>query len=382
MNNIIYNLIRPHYRDLKGYVSAGMEVTKDDSKTFMNANENPYELPGLEGYNRYPQPQPKLLAETYAYTYGVKADQIVMTRGADEAIAILNKLFCEPNKDSVLICPPTFGMYGVNANAMPANLVEVPLKKQHGTFNLDKAAIIKAAYNPQNSIKLIYICSPNNPTGTSFEHAEIQEICSETEGQAIVILDETYAEFSESGSMAGMLESLPNLIILRTLSKSYAFAGMRMGCFLSSDPEFVEFVKAKGLDAYPLPCAGVEAALHVLSPEISATAKENIRTILDERNRVRTELEKSDKIEHIYPSDANFLLLEMDNAAEFIKFAAENNVILRDFSDKPHTENCIRISIGTPEQNDLALKLLNAFVMPDEAENSEPQKTAHGNKVR
>ena len=248
MNNALKNLLRSHYQDLQGYVSAGMEAGKDESHIFMNANENPYELPGLEGFNRYPEPQPVALANAYAKAYNVKPDQIMMTRGADEAIVILTKLFCEPHKDAVVICPPTFGMYGVNANATPAELIEVPLLTGHGTFRLDKEGIIKAAYNPQHSVKLVYICSPNNPTAGSFDHDDIAEIINELEGQCIVILDETYAEFSKAGSMTGELENHPNLIILRTLSKSYSMAGMRMGCFISADTEFVALAKAKAME--------------------------------------------------------------------------------------------------------------------------------------
>lgn len=168
MNPALKNLLRPHYIDLQGYVSAGMESDKSAEKIFLNANENPYELPGLEGFNRYPEPQPKSLAAAYANAYGVKPDQIVMTRGADEAIVILTKLFCEPHKDAVLTCPPTFGMYGVDAKAMPADVLEVPLRKTDGTFTLDQKAIVNATFTPGQNIKLIYICSPNNPTGTSF----------------------------------------------------------------------------------------------------------------------------------------------------------------------------------------------------------------------
>lgn len=366
MNKALYNLIRPHYRTLQGYVSAGMEMAKSAEKIFLNANENPFELPGLEGFNRYPAPQPPELAEAYARAYGVDADQIVMTRGADEAIVILTKLFCEPagedqKGDSVLICPPTFGMYGVNANAMPANLLEVPLLKEEGSFRLDKRGIIKAATNPANRVKLIYICSPNNPTATSFSHEDIAEICEAVEDFSVVILDETYAEFSAQGSMADDLESTPNLIILRTLSKSYAFAGMRMGSFLCGDRDFVALVKSKCLDAYPLPLLSIEAAFHVLSPEISAIAKDNIKKLLAERDRLREELEASPQVTHVFPSDANFLLVEMKDAKGFHKFCADNNVILRDFSSKPGTENCLRISAGTPEQNDLLLELLKKF---------------------
>ncbi|MCB1720492.1 MAG: aminotransferase class I/II-fold pyridoxal phosphate-dependent enzyme, partial [Alphaproteobacteria bacterium] len=204
-------------------------------------------------------------------------------------------------------------------------------------------------------------CSPNNPTGTSFPHDQIAEICREVEGQAVVILDETYAEFSSQGSMTARLADHPNLIILRTLSKSYSMAGMRMGCFISGDTNFIALVKAKALDAYPLPQASVEAALHALSGDIRPIAKANIEKLIAERERLIPLLSGNPLVRHIYPSDANFLLIEMEKAGEFIKFATQNNVVIRDFSTKPYTEDCIRLSIGTPEQNNLVLKLLNDF---------------------
>ena len=362
MNETLKNLLRPHYRDLKGYVSAGMESDKTAEKIFLNANENPFELPGLEGFNRYPEPQPKALAKAYAKAYDVEPEQIVMTRGADEAIVILTKLFCEPHKDGVLICPPTFGMYGVNAHAMPAKLIEVPLIREDKTFRLDKDTIIEKAKD--EAVKLVYLCSPNNPTANSFDKTGILEIIEALKNEAVVILDETYAEFSKQVSLTTELENHPNLIILRTLSKSYSMAGMRMGCFLNADEDFIALAKSKAIDAYPLPVAGVEAALHVLSSDIQKQAQANIKTLLAERDRMAEALKASNKIEYVFESDANFILVEMQGAADFIAHAAKHNVILRDFSSKPGTENCIRISIGTPEQNDLVLKLLNEFETP------------------
>lgn len=361
MNDVIYKLLRAHFKTLEGYVSAGMEMAKDDSLLFLNANENPYALPGLEGLNRYPQPQPPALAEALARAYGVEGDQIVITRGADEAIAVLTRLFCEPNADQILISSPTFGIYAVDARTMPAGVVDVPLRKEGGTYSLDKEGIIKAASAPDAKIKLVYICSPNNPTGTPFSHDDIAEIADALEGHALVVLDETYAEFSENGSMVEDLESTPNLIILRTLSKSYAFAGMRLGCFISGDRDFVALVKQKALETYPIPVMTIEAAFHVLSPEIQEIAKDNIRKILEERTRVQGLLQKSPQVTHIYPSDANFLLVEMKDAHGFYEYAKKNGVILRDFSAKAGTENCLRISIGTPEQNDIWLNLLSDF---------------------
>jgi len=357
MNKALKNLIRKHYIDLEGYVSAGMEAGKDKRNVFMNANENPFELPGLEGWNRYPEPQPPALLDAYAKAYDVRPEQIIMTRGADEAIVILTKLFCEPHEDGILICPPTFGMYQVDASAMPANVIEVPLIKQDGTFTLNENGMIAAS----DKAKMIFICSPNNPTGTSFDHDVIARIAKAVEGKSAIILDETYAEFSEQDSFTGRLGEHPNVIILRTLSKSYSMAGMRMGCFISGDTDFTALIRAKCLDAYPLPRASIAAALHVLSDEIRPLAMENIKTLLTERDRLREGFEASPLVRYIYPSDANFLLIEMERAKEFIDFCKAQNIILRDFSSKPMTEGCIRISPGLPEDNDKLLMLLNRF---------------------
>lgn len=361
MRDALFDFIREHYKTLQGYSSAGMEAGKDESKIYLNANENPYPLPGLEGLNRYPEPQPLPLLEAFAQNYGVDNTQVAITRGADEALVLLTKIFCEPHTDQILINTPTFGMYAVDAKEAPCGVVEVPLVKENGTFELNKDEIIKQAADPEQKIKLVFLCSPNNPTANSFAHETIIDICEAVEGHAVVILDETYAEFSELGSMVEDLDSTPNLIILRTLSKSYAFAGMRVGSILCGDEDFITLVKTKAMDAYPLPRLSIEAAFHVLSPEIKEIAKENIDKILAERKRMETQLTTSDQITHIYPSDANFLLVEMKDAKGFCDFAAKNNVIIRDFSSKAETQNCLRLSIGTPEENDIVLALLEKF---------------------
>ena len=360
MNDALAGLIRDHYLTLQGYVSAGMETVKDDKKVFMNANENPFELPGLEGRNRYPQPQPAALLEGYAKLYSVKPENIVATRGADEAIVVLTDLFCEPHTDSIVVCPPTFGMYTRDASAMPAGIVEVPLlKTDNGGYRLDTENIIRAG--KKEGAKLIFLCSPNNPTATSFELVTMIRICKELEGDAIVIVDETYIEFATQASMTAYLPELPNLIILRTLSKSYALAGMRMGCFISGDKDFIAFVRAKCLDAYPVPAASLDAALTVLKPANLKLAEQNRKKLLAERDRIRKAFEACELVRHISPSDANFLLIEMEDAKAFVAYCAKNNVILRDFSDKKLTENCIRISPGLPAENDRLLKLLTNF---------------------
>lgn len=359
MNPSLKNLIRRHYIDLQGYVSAGMEVKKNDSTIFMNANENPFSLPGLEGFNRYPQPQPEKLLAGYAALYGVTPDQIVATRGADEAIVVLCKLFCEPHEDAIVIHSPTFGMYPVDARALPADVIDVPLLKKDGTFSLDVDGIISAAKKPET--KLVFLCNPNNPTATSFPHAAIEKICHETEGHAVVLLDETYAEFSAQGDFVARMKNHPNLIILRTLSKSYSMAGMRMGCLLCNDTGFINLVRSKCLDAYPLPHASIDAALTVMSPELQKIAHANIKTLLAEKDRLCAAFAASPHTVHVYPSDTNFFLVEIKNAKGFLDHCAAHKIILRDFSTKPGTENCLRISTGTKEQNDQLIKLLSGF---------------------
>ncbi len=361
MNEQLKKLIRPHYQDLSGYVSAGMLGAKSNEKIYLNANENPYSLPGLKGMNRYPEPQPAELLEAYAEAYGVQPGQVLATRGADESIKLLTRVFCEPHKDSVLIHPPTFGIYKVDAHSMPAEVVEVPLLEEAGTFHLDTEKIIETAKSKK--AKIVYICSPNNPTGGAFDHEDILTICRELEDTSAIILDEAYVEFSDQGSLSEKLEEHPNLIILRTLSKAYSLAGVRMGVTLCADEDFIAFMKEKVSEIYPLPRPSVTAALRALSKESKEDFQKNIKAILAERERLTEALRTSRLIKKVYHSDSNFLLVKLDKdmVQEFVGFMAENDMILRDFSDKPETQGCIRITVGSPEQNDYLLNLMKRF---------------------
>jgi histidinol-phosphate aminotransferase len=250
-------------------------------------------------------------------------------------------------------------MYPVDARAMPAGVIEVPLVKKDGTYALDIDGIIAAAKRPE--AKLVFICNPNNPTATPFPNAEIEKICRETKNHAAIILDETYSEFSKQDSLAAKLGAYPNLIILRTLSKSYSMAGMRMGSILCADQEFIRLARTKALDAYPLPRASISAALAVLSAALQTQARKNIALLLSERDRLIEAFKKSPLTVHVYPSDANFFLVELKDAEGFLDYCAVQHVILRDFSKKQLTENCLRISVGTSEQNDILISLLEKF---------------------
>lgn len=354
--------MRPHYRQMEGYISAGMQEAKNDTKIFLNANENPYELPGLEGANRYPEPQPPKLLAQMADLYGVQPDNITITRGADEGIALLFKLFCDPEQDDILINPPTFGVYKVYAGGMPAKRVlAVPLKKENGSFALDIDGIKAALDAPDHAIKMIFLTNPNNPTGTLFDEADILEVINLAAGRAVVVLDETYAEFAKTSSLTHKLTEFDHLIILRTLSKSFSLAGMRVGAILTGVPELTSALRTKVMEVYPIPVASVNAALHVFQPEIMAIARENIDKLLAERERVTALLHTQKGIRFVYPSAANFLLVEMDDATGFCAYAHKNNVIIRDFSSSPETRNCIRLSIGTPEQNNIVIELMGSY---------------------
>jgi histidinol-phosphate aminotransferase len=359
---MILDLIRPHLKDMEGYSSAGMEAGKDASKLFLNANENPYELPGLEGFNRYPEPQPPKLVQAMAQFYGVDKEGLIVTRGADEGIAILTRLFVEPGKDSILINPPTFGVYKTYANVSGGDdVISVPLLKEEGTFKLDVAGIKKALNNKNKTIKMIYITNPNNPTGNCFEGDDILDVIKAAKDKAAVILDETYAEFKPDQSLTSRLKDFPNLIILRTLSKSFALAGMRLGAILSGQKDLMDTIRTKVMEVYPIPVASVKAGLHVLSDDIMSIAQGNIQKLIDERKRMEAFLKGIKGVRHVYPSDANFLLVEMDRANDFHAYAQDRKVILRNFANKPDTKNCLRISIGMPDHNDLVMTMIKDF---------------------
>lgn len=370
MNSDIQNLIRTHYQGMSGYSSAGMESGKDESKVFMNANENHFVLPDLAGMNFYPEPQPADLLNAMADAYGVTNKNLVVTRGADEALDLLAEIFCEPHEDTVIIHKPTFGMYAVNANSMPAKVMDVPLVREEDKFTLDVDAIIDAVSDEMNKVKLIHLCSPNNPTGGAFPKEDLLKIIQAAQGRAMVVLDEAYAEFSHEGSLIEKLGDHPNLIILRTLSKAYALAGVRVGAMLSGDVDFISFVKTKVLDAYPLPRPSVQAALTALAPENREQIKKNIESALTEKKRLAEHFSKSPFVTMVFESDANFFLAEFENAKGFWQFCFDKGIVLRDFSAQPGTENCLRISPGLPEHNDRLMALLDEYTVAASAVSS------------
>ncbi|HEX2493720.1 MAG TPA: histidinol-phosphate transaminase [Steroidobacter sp.] len=345
----ILDLARPDILALQPYQHAAWEPSLER----LHANEMPWPAVGdssRAGLNRYPEPQPAQLIEHLARLYRVAPEKVLAGRGSDEGIDLLVRAFCRAGQDSILICPPTFGMYKVSARIQGAGVLEVPLLIDDD-FALDADAVLAAW---REGVKVVFLCSPNNPTGNTLERAAIERICSALAQRALVVVDEAYIEFAGVESMAQQLERFPNLVVLRTLSKAYALAGARCGALLAS-PQIVSLL-ARVITPYALPTPTIEAALTFTNTEHAAQAAQSIDLILNERERLGRELARSPLITRVWPSAANFLLVDCLDADRVLSAAARVGLIIRDPRSQPGLANSVRISVGTPEQNDRLLR--------------------------
>jgi histidinol-phosphate aminotransferase len=341
----ILQLARPDILSLQPYQHAAWEPTLER----MHANEMPWRADGdgsHAGLNRYPEPQPDELIQHLAQLYRVAPKNVLAGRGSDEGIDLLVRAFCRAGVDSVLICPPTFGMYKVSAKIQGAGVIEVPLIKDRG-FELDVQRVL-AAWN--ENVKLIFICTPNNPTGNLLERAAIEVLCGQLSDKSLIVVDEAYIEFAGVPSLASELERFPNLVILRTLSKAYALAGARCGALLAH--EDIISLLARVITPYALPTQTIEAVLKFTDTEHAAESKERIASILSERTRLSEQLRSLPLIRQVWASDANFILVDCVDADAVLRAAMNSGLIIRDPRSQPGLKTCLRISVGTPDQND------------------------------
>lgn len=344
----LINLARKEVINLIPYSSARNE--SNQVGIHLDANENPFDL--TNGFNRYPEPQPNLLRQKLSELYGVSEAQLLITRGSDEAIDLLLRVFCQANKDGILIAPPTYGMYAVSASIQGAFIESVPLLPDQG-FDLDVDAIIKQ-WRPQ--IKLMFLCSPNNPTGNTLDTAAILSLCAYFHDKALIVIDEAYIEFSLSQSLAGFLEQFPNLVILRTISKAYGLAAVRCG-YVLAHPELIALLK-KVIAPYPIPTPVTLCVLDALSDANAKRTQIQIETIREEREKLTTFLQNHQSVKYVYPSEANFLLLAVDSPRRWMSICRERGIVIRDRSNIPGLTDCVRISIGTPEENQILQEVL------------------------
>ena len=347
--NKILELARPDILALQPYQHAAWEPSLER----LHANEMPWRASGdptLAGLNRYPEPQPAQLLDHLAKLYEVSPETVLVGRGSDEGIDLLVRAFCRAGTDSILICPPTFGMYKVSARIQGAGVAEVPLLKAQG-FGFDVEGVIKSW---REGIKLIFVCSPNNPTGNMVRSETIEHLCREFAERAIIVVDEAYIEFSQMASVVRLLPQYSNLVVLRTLSKAFALAGTRCGTLIAH-PEIVSLL-GRVLTPYALPASTIEAVLKFTDTQHQVEAKDRIASILRDRARLQQELASIPLIRRVWPSSANFLLVECVDADRVLRAAASVGLIIRDPRSQPGLANCLRITVGSPEQNERLLR--------------------------
>ena len=344
-------LARPDILELEPYRHARW----DPSLERMHANEMPWRAQGdntAAGLNRYPEPQPRALVERMAQLYGAPARRLLVGRGSDEAIDLLVRAFCRAGQDRVVITPPTFGFYKVAARIQGAEVLEVPLRRED--FGLDLAAVVEAG----RRAKIVFLCSPNNPTGNLLDESAMLTVARELAGRALVCVDEAYLEFTDRASLISRLDELPNLVVLRTLSKAYALAGARLGTLIAGE-EIVALLK-RIIPPYALPASTVEQVLALTEAPQRAMAADRIRTLRREREAARARLERMEIVSRVFPSDANFLLAEFRDARRALEAGTSVGLLVRDFSSAPGLAGCLRISIGTPAQNERLMVALEA----------------------
>ena len=339
----IQNLIRVNIKNIQPYASARDEFTEVNSElVFLDANENPFE----NGMNRYPDPQQQKVKQLLSEIKSVSIENILLGNGSDEVLDLIFRAFCEPNKDNVILLPPTYGMYKVLADINAIDVIEVQLTAD---FQPKTQTILLAA---NQKSKLLFLCSPNNPTGNSFSRVQVEKILRQFNG--IVVLDEAYIDFSEQESWLNRLEEFPNLIISQTMSKAYGMAGIRLGvCYASK--EIINVLNSIK-PPYNVNALTQQKALDRLN-RMDKIQKE-IQLIKLQKEVLLKELKQIDFVEEVVPSDANFLLIKVDNPTKRYQQLIEKGIVVRNRSNQPLCENCLRISIGTEKENEQLIKVL------------------------
>ena len=337
------NLLRENIKSMKPYSSARDEFKETTGEmVFIDANENPFE----NGLNRYPDPQQRELKQRLSEIKNISEGQILLGNGSDEVLDLIFRAFCEPNRDNAITLPPTYGMYGVLANLNSVENIEIQLESN---FQPNVSAILNAV-NQQT--KLLLLCSPNNPTANSFQAGLIEELLIKFHG--IVVIDEAYIDFSSEESWLNRLHEFPNLIVTQTLSKAYGLAGIRLGICYASEAIIAVLNKIK--PPYNINQLSQLQAIERLNQLENIT--QEVNEILVERKRLHAELQKVNFVNTIYNSDANFILVKVDDANMRYKQLINLGIVVRNRTTQPLCDNCLRLTVGTKEEN---LKLIEAL---------------------
>jgi histidinol-phosphate aminotransferase len=345
----IKNLQRENIKNLRPYSTARDEY-KGQASVYLDANENSFGSPLPENFNRYPDPLQLDLKDALSKIKGVPIENTFLGNGSDEAIDLLFRAFCNPGKDNVVILPPTYGMYEVSANI---NDVEVRKVNLLPNFQLDLEGIAEAI---DENTKLIFICSPNNPTGNSIIRTDIETILANFNG--LVVIDEAYINFSKQRTFIQELTEYPHLVILQTFSKAWGLAGLRLGMAFASSVVIDIMNKVKS--PYNISQSTQDLALAAL--QNVGQVNDWIKLTVAERELLGTKLAALPKVRKVYPSDANFILIQVENALETYNGLIERGIIIRDRSKVTLCEGCLRITIGTPQENEILLTELKSLL--------------------
>lgn len=342
----IEKLARPEIVAMKPYSSARKEAPGEG--VLLNANEAPWPLLDPESrLNRYPDPQPERLLRHLARLYQTGQDKLLVTRGSDEGIDLLTRVFCRAGQDAILQCPPAFGMYRIAAQTQGADVVSVPRSTED--FSLDEQGVVDAL-DVDPRIKLVFLTSPSNPTGDVLDRSFLLRLLDLAQGRALVIVDEAYAEFTDHPSATSLVDDYEHLVVLRTLSKAWAAAGLRCGSVIAQ--ETVISLLRRIIAPYPLPSPVVSLAMDILDDDILEKQRNLLRQVKNNKRILLAMLEGRPFVRKIYPGEANFVLIQVDDADALLSFCAQYNVILRGFPAEQALRGCIRISVGS--EDDLA----------------------------
>lgn len=348
----IEELARKNVRDLTPYQSARRLGGKGD--VWLNANEFPtpvnFDL-RQQTLNRYPECQPKAVIDNYAAYAGLKPEQVLVSRGADEGIELLIRAFCEPGQDAILFCPPTYGMYSVSAETFGVEYRTVPARED---WQLD----LQTTGDSLDGVKLVYVCSPNNPTGQIINPEDMRTLLEMTRGRAIVVADEAYIEFCPQATLAGWLAEYPHLVVLRTLSKAFALAGLRCGFTLASAEIIALLLKV--IAPYPLSTPVADIAAQALSPEGIEAMRQRVAQIIDERQFLVSQLREIACVEEVFDSETNYILARITASSAVFKSLWDQGIILRDQNKQPSLSGCLRITIGTRPESQRVIDALRA----------------------
>lgn len=349
----ILALVRPDLRQFSGYLSARKQNSGGD--IWLNANESAYaQAFDTQQLNRYPEPQPSLLKQALCDYYQTATDSLVITRGSDEAIDLLIRALCIPGKDRIAIQSPTFGMYAVCARLHACEVVDIPLEINTDCFQWNTELIIEQV-RAQNC-KIVFICSPANPTGQVLPAQQLLQLLESLQNQCVVVIDEAYAEYSQSSSALELMQQFPHLVVLNTLSKAHALAGARIGCVIAN-PELIAVLKACQAP-YPISKPSAELALQAFSVAALHSTKQHVAEALTQRLWMIEKLSALDNVLCVYQTDANFILVQFRESEKIYIALIDQGILIRSMTQYPAIKDCLRISIGTPTENQALLRIL------------------------